>query len=249
MAVVLSRVFCFIVALVAVATVSTAADPPAKLPPDKPGAEYADPKTTYRTYLEAVRKNDIKSAKQCWVIDDDNKSGALDTIVGMWISTRQINQVAEKKFGAEGLDAVLKRWRRDDVSDPAIDLTRKRLNDAEVKITGDTAELKIKWKKTDGGSNPAFEFGGTTHFRKVGRNWKIDANLMTDLKHGADFFAKGTWGPMFRDQVVIMNEAIVGMEKGKLKSAKELKAFLEDKFEALKKKYEEEAKKEALKAK
>lgn len=42
------------------------------------------------------------------VIDDDNKSGALDTIVGLWISMRQINQVAEKKFGAKGLGAILK---------------------------------------------------------------------------------------------------------------------------------------------
>ena len=41
-----------------------------------------------------MRKNDAKAAKMCWVIDDDNKSGALDVIVGFWISTRQINQAA-----------------------------------------------------------------------------------------------------------------------------------------------------------
>jgi hypothetical protein len=239
----LHRVFCLLVVLVTAAPASTAPTPPEKRPADKPSAEYADPKATYRTYIEAVRKNDLKAAKQCWVIDDDNKSGALDTIVGLWISTRQLNQVAEKKFGAKGLDAIPKGWRRDDVTDAALDLTRKRLDDAEVKITGDTAELKIKWKKDDV-RNPAFEYGGSTSFRKVGGNWKIDANKMTGLKRGADYFKKGTWGPMFRDQVAIMNEAINGMEKGKLKTAKELGVFIEDKFEVMEKKYEEERKKE-----
>jgi hypothetical protein len=249
MDVALRRAFCSLVVLVTAAAASTAADPPAK-PPAGKRSEYADPKATYRTYIEAVRKNEVKAAKQCWVIDDENKSGALDTIVGLWISMRQINQVAERKVGAEGLDAILNGWRRDDVTDAALDLTRKRIDNAEVKITGDTAALKIKWKEDDGVPNPAFEFReGPITFRKVGENWKIDANKMTGLERGADFFEKGTWGPMFRDQVVIMNEAIEGMEKGKLKTAKELGAFIEGKIEAMKKKYEEERKRESPKGK
>ncbi len=249
MDVALRRVFCLLALHVTAAAGSTPPDPRAKLPADKPAAEYADPKATYRTYIEAVRNNNVRAAKECWVIDDDNKSGALDTIVGLWISMRRVNQVAETKFGAEGLDAILKGWRRDDVSDPALDLTKKRLEDAEVQITGDTAKLKIKWKEDDGVPNPAFEFGESTSFRKVGGNWKIDANKMTGLKRGPDFFEKGTWGRMFRDQVAVMNEATDGMEKGKLKTAKELGVFIEDKIEAMKKKYEEERKKEAPKGK
>jgi hypothetical protein len=226
---------------VVLVAIATAADPPAKVPADKRADEFADPKATYRTYIEAVRKNDVKAAKKCWVIDDDNKSGALDTIVGLWISMRQINQVAERKIGADGLDAILKGWRRDDVSDAALDLTKRRVDDAEVKITDDTAALKIKWKEDD-----AVKFGdGPISFRKVGGNWKIDANKMTGLERGADFFEKGTWGQMFGDQVAIMNEAIDGMEKDKLKSAKELGAFIEGKIEAMKKKDEEERKKES----
>jgi hypothetical protein len=250
MDVALRGMLCLLVVLVTTAAASPSADPPAKLPADKPADEYADPKATYRTYIEAVRKNDVKAAKQCWVIDDDNKSGALDTIVGLWISMRQINQVAEKSFGAKGLDTILKGWRRDDVTDPALDLTKKRLDDAEVKINGDTAELKIKWKEDDGVPNPAFEFGESTSFRKVGGNWKIDANKMTSCpKGGADFFEKGAWGRMFRDQVAIMNEAIDGMEKNKLKTMRELGVFIEGKLAAMKKKYEEERKKEAPKGK
>lgn len=242
------RAFCSLVVLVTAAAASAAAEPPVKLPAEKPAPAYADPKATYRTYIEAVRRNDIEGAKRCWVIDDDNKSGALDTIVGLWISMRQINQVAEKKFGAAGLDAILKGWRRDDVTDPALDLTKKRLDDAAVTINGDTAELKIKWQHDDGVQN-AFQFGTVTHFRKVDGNWKIDANKMAGLKRGADFFETGTWGRMFRDQVAIMKEAIDDMEKGKLKSAKELGAFIEGKFEVLTKKYEAERKKETPKGK
>ncbi|HEY1187431.1 MAG TPA: hypothetical protein VGE74_07220, partial [Gemmata sp.] len=104
----LCRVLCILSVLTTVAPASNSADPPAELRANKPAAEYADPKATYRTYIEAVRKNDVQAAKQCWVIDDDNKSGALDTMVGLRISMRQINQVAEKRFGAEELDAILK---------------------------------------------------------------------------------------------------------------------------------------------
>jgi hypothetical protein len=210
--------------------------------PTAPVPEFADPRATYRTYIEAVRKNDLQAAKRCWIIDDNNKSGALDTIVGLWISMRQINQVAEKKFGAAGLDA-LQGWRRDDVTDGALDLTKKRLDDAEIKLTGDTAALKFLWRSNDGVPNPAFHFStDPTYFRKVDGNWKIDGNQMTGLKRGADFFESGTWGRMFRDQMVILNEAVDAMEKGKLKSAKELGAFLEDKITALKRKYEAELK-------
>ena len=208
---------------------------------DEPAA-FADPKATYRTYIEAVRKNDLKAAKQCWVIDD-NKSGALDSIVGFWISMRQINQVAEKKFGTEELNKILKGWRRDDVTDSALDLTKKRLDEAEVKITGETAELKIKWREADGFPNSTFYYTNEPMpFRKVGGSWKIDANKVAGLERGADFLEKGTWGRMIRDQIVIMNEAIDGMEMGRLKTAKELGALIDNKIEAMKKKYVEEMK-------
>jgi hypothetical protein len=239
----LHRGFGVLTVLLITAPTATNADPPAKLRTDEPAAAFADPKTTYRTYIEAVRRSNVQAAKQSWMIDDDNRSGALDTLVGMWVSTRRLNHVAEKKFGAEGRDAILKGWRREDVTDRALDLTERRLDDAEVKNTGDTAELKIKWKDKDGYPNAAFQFGeGPVWFRKVGGNWKFDANRMPGLKHGADFFEKGTWGPMFRDQVLIMNEAIDGMERGKLKTAKQLGVFIENKVTAMKKKYEQERK-------
>lgn len=234
-----SRWLCVFSVLATTAGVCSAADPPAK-----PAAEYADPQATYRTYLEAIRKNDLKAAMRCWVVDDDNKSGALNTAVGIWVSMRQINQLAEKKFGTDGLGDALKGLRRDDVSDAALDRTAKRLTDADVKATDDTAELKLKWKKEDGGDNPVFGYRQPVHFRKVGGEWKIDFHAMTGLKRGAELFTEGSWGVMFRDEVVVMNEAVDRMEKGKLNSAKELGEFVNDRFEVLKKKYDEAKKKE-----
>jgi hypothetical protein len=243
------RIFCALAVLTTAVGTCPAADPPAKPPAAKPAAEYADPQATYRTYLEAIRKNDLTAAKRCWVIDDDNKSGALDTVVGLWISARRVNQLAEKKFGTDGLDEALKGLRRDDVSDAALDLTAKRLADAEVVTTGDTAELTLKWKKGDGGDRPAFGYRATTHFRKVDGEWKIDFHQETGLTRGEDFFAEGDWGVMFRDAVAVMNEATDGMEKGKLTSVKELGAFVAGRTEELVKKYEEKRKKESRKDK
>lgn len=216
-----------------------AADPPA----DGRAAAYADPKATYGTYIEAVRNCDLEAAKRCWVMNGDNKSQALNTIVGLWVSTRKATLLAGKEFGAEGRDALLKRFRRENVSDAALDLTRKRLDDAEVSVTGDTGELKMKWGEDDGYPNPAFEFRKEpTPFRRVGGAWKIDGNKMTGLDRGAEFF-EGTWGRMMRDQVAIMNETAEAMEKGQLKTAKELGAFLDAKVGAVVKKYEDERKK------
>lgn len=214
-------------------------DPPT--PADKKAvAESVGPESTYRNYIEAIRISDVQAAKKFWVIDDNNKSGVLDVIVGLWISPRQLNQLALKNFGPKGMQAIPKGWRRDDLTDQALDLTQKRLDDVEVKIEGDRAELKIKWKDGDGGDNPAFEFShDPIIFRKVSSIWKMDANRMCDLERGIDFFKPGSWGPMFRDQVVIMNEAVEGIEKGKLKTAKDLEVFINGKITAMEKKYNE----------
>ncbi len=242
--------FCSLAFLAVVGSASAAGEVPKKPATDQKAARYASPKATFRTFIEAVRENDLEAARKCWVIDDDNKSGALDVVVGLWISLRQVNQVVVKKFGKKEASALLAGWDRDDVSDAALDLTEKRLAGAEVKISGDTATLKIKWKEDDGSPNEAFLFGDSPFpFRKVAGDWKFDANAMAGLKRGADFF-KGTWGPMFRDQMVIMDGVVDGIRKGRLKTVKEVKEFLDRKFAVMEKKYamEKEHKEERKKA-
>jgi Protein of unknown function (DUF3738) len=202
----------------------------------KPQADvkFTDPKSTFRNYIEAIRKNDLKAAIQCWAVDDDNRSGALDVVVGLWVSMRQINQVTAHQFGHHGLEKILKGWHRDDVSDQALDLTMKRLETAEVKINGDQAELTIRWNEGDGYPKAAFMYGKEPLlFSNILGNWKLDANRMTGLKTGADFFAKGTWGPMFRDQIVIMNEVVAHIQRGTLTTRRDLALLIEEKTSAL----------------
>lgn len=231
-------------ALGAAMALASASQPAQKPAQEKQAAQYADPKLTYQTYIEAVRRNDLKAGTQCWVFDHDDKGAALDVIVGLWVSMRRLNQAAVKKFGDEGRQAIIKGWRREDVTDQALELTKARVKDADVKITGDSAELKIRWKEDDGVHDPAFEFGdGPVAFRRVNGNWKIDGNKMTGLARGTDYFDKGTWGRMFRDQIAIMNEAADGIERGKLTSAAQLKTLIDTRIEALMKRYEEERQK------
>jgi hypothetical protein len=136
-----------LVFLLAVTPLVRAVGPPPGVSPPPNSPAYKDPKTTFATYIEATRKNDLPAARRCWVIDDNNRSGALDVVVGLWISMREINQLVEKKFGKERAEELLKGWARDDVSDAALDLTKKLLAKATVTIQGGIAKLKINWEK------------------------------------------------------------------------------------------------------
>ncbi|HQR42926.1 MAG TPA: hypothetical protein PLX97_09585, partial [Gemmatales bacterium] len=146
----------------------------------------SDPKAIFRQYLEAVQKNDLQAAIRYWVLDEEKPTKALEVIVGMMISMRKINLVAERKLGAQGLKDILKGWWRDDVTDAAIDQTRKDLESALVRLEGDNAELIF----TNPHNRPTFMPSETIHFRMVKGQWKLDANKMSGLKPGDSFFAK-----------------------------------------------------------
>jgi hypothetical protein len=189
--------------------------------------EFADPKTTYRTFLAAVRKNDLQAAIRCWVIDDDNKSSALDVIVGWWVSGRRLNELVKKEFGQPGVEAIegLADYNLDD---SVLDRAEKRLDDAVVTIRVDLAELK--WKQYEQDPNQGMSPEIDTVFRKISGNWKIDANRTTGLKKGEQLFAPGTFGPSFREALTLMRQLIAEIEARKIKSAKELKSSRDTKL-------------------
>src|SRR5947209_1596570 len=102
MAVALRCVACSLAVLAAGAAASPAGAAPASPAGAKKAGTYADPRSTFRAYIEAVRKNDAAAARKCWVLDDDDRTGALDVIVGRHIALRRLHQAAVKKFGKEG---------------------------------------------------------------------------------------------------------------------------------------------------
>lgn len=202
----------------------------------KDEADYSDPKATYRTYIEAVRRCDPAGAAKCYVMDGDERGAAVHVLAGLWVSNRRLVRAAEKQFGRAGVEAIPRGWRRDDLTDAALDLTKKRLASSAVTATGGAAELRVRWEPGDGGGTPAFEYKEEpAYFRKVGGGWKLDGNKMTGLGRGADLFEPGTWGPLLRDQVAIMDEAAEGVEKGRLKTPEALRSFIDGKVGELKK--------------
>ena len=57
------------------------------LPVDKPAPEKKlespqSPIDVYRSYLNAIRKDDLAGATKCWCISGDDNCGALDVIAG-----------------------------------------------------------------------------------------------------------------------------------------------------------------------
>lgn len=173
-------------------------------------------------------------------MDDDPGGKAVSVIVSFWISMRRLEQSATRAFGKAGRRALPPSWCRSDVSDRALDLTADRAAKSKLVITGNTAELKVRWLEED---DSEFKFAQEPiYFRRVGGCWKIDANRMTGLARGVDFFEEGSWGPMFRDQVEIMNQAAERADAGRFKNARQLNEFIDQRLERMIRKYDTMAK-------
>ncbi len=203
--------------------------------------DQSTPQAAFRTFLEGIKKNDIDLAKGCWVIDDDNRSGALDLLVGRWIASRKLSDITDAKLGANGLK-VLGRWHRTDLSDAAIGRTLVRLENAEVTEHGDLAKLKFKWQPGDG----AEEGKLTTVFlylnvpyglRKIGKEWKIDANIFMDAKRADDLFKPNSIWVVWRDEMELMNQLAEKLEKRKIQTVPQFEKQVKESVDALKAKY------------
>lgn len=202
------------------------------------GPDLSTPPATLRAYLAATKANDVDAAKNCWTIDDNNASGALDVVVGMWIASRRLVAATEGKFGEAGVK-LLGRWNRPVCTDKAIDLTAQRIGNPVIKEIGGRARFQINWQAGDGNSNPAFMHPSKLiFFRKVGEEWKIDGNIFTQADQAAKLFIPGQIWPIWRDEMAIMNELSSAIEKGTLATAADFERELQSRVAELKSKYE-----------
>ena len=200
--------------------------------------DLSSPATTVRSYLVATKANDIETAKKCWAIDDDNASGALDVVVGMWVESRKLVAATEAKFGADGVK-LLGRWNRPACTDGAIDRTLERLKAAETKDRDDLARLSIPWQPGDGEALPAFLcVKAPLVLRKAGDQWRLDANFFTGADRAADLFGPNKVWPIWRDEMAVMHAMTMLTEKGQLRDVTEFEKELRSRVDALKAKYE-----------
>jgi hypothetical protein len=202
-------------------------------PPD-----YSGPVETTRSYLLATKATDVEAAKKCWTIDDENASGALDVVVGMWIASRKLVAAAEAKLGPDAVKA-LGRWNRVHGTNAAIDTTIQRLGNVRIQERGDTALLRIDWQPEDGETNPAFLCVKTPLvFRRVAGEWKLDANVFTGTEKAADLFAEGKVWQVWRDEMAVMTELTGLLDKGVIKDVPTFVVAMQRRVEVLKVKYE-----------
>ncbi len=165
----------------------------------------------------------MDAAKKCWFVTDNDPAHALDVIVGVWVTSHRLSDIARRKLGNRGW-AVLQEWNdivcRYDCTDEAIGRTLERLKNAEVATTGETATLTIKWADDEPLEKPVFGFSGddpVARFRRVQGHWKIDAGLT----RSSDFFEQGTWGQKLKAQIKVTEQITERLEKGELRTDEE----------------------------
>jgi hypothetical protein len=211
-------------------------------------ADYSDPIKTYQSFLEAIKRDDLAAAKACCTISDDNKSGSLDVLVGMWVTFHRFNKVALLNFKEEtspylrdGADIEETPYLRGDCTDMALDRTISRLASSKIEIEGDRAKVTIKWEEDDGYPNQAFFYSDEDLiFRKTKGLWKLDILPEGDPEKLIDLFKPGSWGCAFRDGMHLLNTVIEEIESGKLKTWQQVTAEIEKRNKVLEQKWVED---------
>jgi len=75
-------------------------------------------------------------------------------------------------------------------------------------------------------------------FRRVGEQWKLDANIFTNTDRAADLFGPTKIWPVWRDEMHTMNELTAAIEKGTIEDVAAFERELKTRVDELKAKYE-----------
>ncbi len=208
------------------------AAPPDRNEPPAPADAYGNPAKTYRTYLEAMKRDDLPAAKACFTVTNGTPE-ALDLEPGMWAAYHRFGKLVAAKFGKREC-----QYLREDCSDQALDRTLARLDQSSFKISGDTAKLRFRREKNPDLTKPEFVSSGEgpIAFRKVSGQWKLEIKV----EDPAGLFAPGTWGWAFREGARMLDQTSNEIESGKLTKWEQVMATLDQRTKRLEKQYEKD---------
>jgi hypothetical protein len=179
---------------------------------------YRTPKQTLITYLRAIKNNDVAGARKCWWINDPEQTRILDILAERPIAVHQLNEIMRTKFPAEDREKV---WIDDGVTKEGINRTIARLERSYTDVKGDCATMRIRLKE---GDEPAF-FSGSSRpvakFRRVGSDWRLDANWEIGFQRPADFWVPQSWFYDSPRDVTVHRKLIDDLKNGRLRTVEE----------------------------
>lgn len=185
---------------------------------------YNTPTATYRTFLEAIKRNDRLTALDCWTTTRPSAQNELELAATMPVTLHRFDALMLARFGGR-----VGRQKDEACSDQEIDALLVLIKNATFIANGDTARLVIK---TSTGSMPPVKspllFNEDVLFLHTNHMWKIDGTPKSTTRD-ADFFDPGQWGWAFREEMRILDDVSDNVEAGRLATAEETKAYLDQK--------------------
>ena len=140
----------------------------ANAPATKPAAvDYSDPRKTVQAFLVAVQSTDAATIKRAIVASPEQEPIA-NTIIALWVAQAKLRIAAEGKYADQAGPYF-------GTVNSQIESRLKTLQDAPMKITGESAILSIP------GDEATQQSAGSVVLKKIGDGWKIDAGSLFNL--------------------------------------------------------------------
>jgi len=174
--------------------------------------DVSDIKASGRAFSEAMRNNDIPAAKKHAILSEKQ-----ETLLANWAafnsSREKLTKAAVDKFGDEGKDIVAQRQGRQ----PQLDFDKSKFDNADIKVTGDTAVVTSK--------DP--DHREIARFKNDGGKWKLDFKDNPNMERAAQS------APVLEKLAGVYNDVAGEIKDGKYKSVQEARRALGTKMAAL----------------
>jgi ketosteroid isomerase-like protein len=183
--------------------------------------DESDIKATAKSFAEALSKGDADAAKQQMVRTDDTDS-MIDAITPVIAGRLKLDKALVDKFGKDAVKGVSGGIGMNQAMTQYAD----HVEDADVKIDGDTATVS---RKPDADKKPAP--GGQSrdsslHMKKVDGNWKVDLTSVQDIQKTKERI------PMMQAMGKVFTELADEVDGGKYKTVAEVNGAMRQKMVA-----------------